>query len=66
MTTTVASEPTTFRWSSTTEADRLPVEDPATRDVIAKTSGGGLGPSPRGDDPHLHQPLLRGPRFAAA
>jgi hypothetical protein len=28
MTTTVASEPTTFRWSSTNEADCLPVEDP--------------------------------------
>jgi hypothetical protein len=32
MTTTVASEPTTVRWSSTNEADRLPVEDPATGD----------------------------------
>jgi hypothetical protein len=28
MTTIVASEPTTYRWSSTDEADRFAVEDP--------------------------------------
>jgi betaine-aldehyde dehydrogenase len=41
MTTTVASEPTSYRWSSTDGADRFAVEDPATGDVIALLHGGG-------------------------
>jgi acyl-CoA reductase-like NAD-dependent aldehyde dehydrogenase len=41
MTTTMASEPTTYRWSSTQEAERFAVEDPATGDVIAVVQGGG-------------------------
>jgi hypothetical protein len=34
VTTAVSFELTTYRWSSTEEADRFPVEDPATGDVI--------------------------------
>jgi hypothetical protein len=41
MTTTMASEPTTYRWSSTDEADRFGVEDPATGEVITIVQGGG-------------------------
>jgi acyl-CoA reductase-like NAD-dependent aldehyde dehydrogenase len=41
VTTTVASELTTYRWSSTAEADRFPVEDPATGEVITIVQGGG-------------------------
>ena len=31
----------TYRWSSGDEADRIPVEDPATGEVIAVVQGGG-------------------------
>ncbi len=31
----------TYRWSSSNEADRVPVEDPATGEVIAVIQGGG-------------------------
>ena len=31
----------TYRWSSSDEADRIPVEDPATGEVIAVVQGGG-------------------------
>ena len=31
----------TYRWSSSNEADRVPVEDPATGEVIAVVQGGG-------------------------
>ena len=34
-------ELTTFRWSSSAETDRIPVEDPATGQVIAVIQGGG-------------------------
>src|SRR5580693_2221052 len=36
-----APELTTFRWSSSAETDRFPVEDPATGEVIAIIQGGG-------------------------
>jgi acyl-CoA reductase-like NAD-dependent aldehyde dehydrogenase len=38
---TTAPELTTFRWSSSAETDRVPVEDPATGQVIAVIQGGG-------------------------
>ena len=38
---TDASQLTTYRWSSSDEADRIPVEDPATGQVIAVVQGGG-------------------------
>jgi hypothetical protein len=41
MTTTLASELTTYRWSSTDEADRFTVQDPATGEAIADIQGGG-------------------------
>jgi acyl-CoA reductase-like NAD-dependent aldehyde dehydrogenase len=41
MTTTLTSEVTTYRWSSTDEADRFTVEDPATGEAIAVIQGGG-------------------------
>jgi acyl-CoA reductase-like NAD-dependent aldehyde dehydrogenase len=41
MTTTVAPELTTFRWSSHDDADRFAVEDPATGEVITIVQGGG-------------------------
>jgi acyl-CoA reductase-like NAD-dependent aldehyde dehydrogenase len=31
----------TYRWWSSNEADRVPVEDPATGEVIAVVQGGG-------------------------
>jgi hypothetical protein len=41
MTTTVANEPTTYRWSSTNGADRFTIDDPATGEVITTIQGGG-------------------------
>jgi hypothetical protein len=41
MTTTQAPELMTFRWSSRDQADRFPVEDPATGEVITIVQGGG-------------------------
>jgi acyl-CoA reductase-like NAD-dependent aldehyde dehydrogenase len=41
MTTTTATELSTFRWSSTDPTDRFAVEDPATGDVITVVQGGG-------------------------
>jgi hypothetical protein len=41
MTTTQAPELTTFRWSSHDQADQIPVEDPATGEVITIVEGGG-------------------------
>jgi betaine-aldehyde dehydrogenase len=41
MTTTPAPELTAFRWSSHDEADRFPVEDPATGEVITIVQGAG-------------------------
>jgi acyl-CoA reductase-like NAD-dependent aldehyde dehydrogenase len=41
MTTTVAPDLTTSRWSSTHAEDRFAVEDPATGEVIAIVQGGG-------------------------
>ncbi|MFZ0187141.1 MAG: aldehyde dehydrogenase family protein [Streptosporangiaceae bacterium] len=38
---TTVPELTTFRWSSSAETDRFPVEDPATGQVIAVIQGGG-------------------------
>jgi betaine-aldehyde dehydrogenase len=40
MTTTVAPELTTFRWSSHDDADRFAVEDPATGEVITIVQAG--------------------------
>src|SRR5580704_7098573 len=39
--TAAAPQLTTCRWSSSDEADRVPVEDPATGEVIAVVQGGG-------------------------
>jgi hypothetical protein len=41
MTTALEPEVSTYRWSSQDEADRLPVEDPATGEVITLVQGGG-------------------------
>jgi hypothetical protein len=41
MTTALEPEFTTYRWSSHEEADRFPVEDPATGEVITVVQGGG-------------------------
>src|SRR5260370_16342763 len=41
MTTALAPELSTYRWSSHDEADRFPVEDPATGEVITLVQGGG-------------------------
>jgi acyl-CoA reductase-like NAD-dependent aldehyde dehydrogenase len=38
---TDAPQVSTYRWSSSDEADRVPVEDPATGEVIAVVQGGG-------------------------
>jgi acyl-CoA reductase-like NAD-dependent aldehyde dehydrogenase len=38
---TDAPQLATYRWSSSDEADRIPVEDPATGEVIAVVQGGG-------------------------
>jgi acyl-CoA reductase-like NAD-dependent aldehyde dehydrogenase len=38
---TDAPQLVTYRWSSSDEADRIPVEDPATGEVIAVVQGGG-------------------------
>src|SRR5579863_718381 len=40
-TTAAAPQLLTYRWSSSDEADRVPVEDPATGKVIAVVQGGG-------------------------
>jgi acyl-CoA reductase-like NAD-dependent aldehyde dehydrogenase len=40
-TTAAAPQLLTYRWSSSDEADRVPVEDPATGEVIAVVQGGG-------------------------
>jgi acyl-CoA reductase-like NAD-dependent aldehyde dehydrogenase len=40
-TTAAAPQLLTCRWSSSTEADRVPVEDPATGEVIAIVQGSG-------------------------
>ena len=40
--TAAAPELLTYRWSSNDQADRVPVEDPATGEVIAVVQGGGL------------------------
>src|ERR1700751_663375 len=42
MSTTLTSELTTYRWSSNDDADRFPVEDPATGEVITIVQGAGL------------------------
>jgi acyl-CoA reductase-like NAD-dependent aldehyde dehydrogenase len=39
--TAAAPQLLTYRWSSSDEADRVPVEDPATGEVIAVVQGGG-------------------------
>jgi hypothetical protein len=39
MTTTAVPELTAFRWSSPDEADRFPIEDPATGEVITIVQG---------------------------
>jgi Aldehyde dehydrogenase family len=39
--TAAAPQLLTYRWSSSDEADRVPVEDPATGEVIAVVRGGG-------------------------
>ena len=41
MTTALEPELSTYRWSSHDEADRFPVEDPATGEVITLVQGGG-------------------------
>ncbi|HJY60443.1 MAG TPA: aldehyde dehydrogenase family protein [Streptosporangiaceae bacterium] len=41
MTTALEPELSTYRWSSQDEADRFPVEDPATGEVITLVQGGG-------------------------
>jgi hypothetical protein len=41
MTTALEPELSTYRWSSHDEADRFPVEDPATGEVITFVQGGG-------------------------
>jgi hypothetical protein len=41
MTTSLEPELGTYRWSSQDEADRFPVEDPATGEVITLVQGGG-------------------------
>jgi acyl-CoA reductase-like NAD-dependent aldehyde dehydrogenase len=41
MTTALEPELTTYRWSSNDPADRFPVEDPATGEVITLVQGGG-------------------------
>jgi acyl-CoA reductase-like NAD-dependent aldehyde dehydrogenase len=41
MTTALEPELSTYRWSSHDEADRFPVEDPATGEVITLVRGGG-------------------------
>ena len=41
MTTALEPELSTFRWSSNDPADRFPVEDPATGEVITLVQGGG-------------------------
>jgi hypothetical protein len=40
MATALEPELTTYRWSSNDPADRFPVEDPATGEVIALVQGG--------------------------
>lgn len=40
---TTSGEVTRYRWSSDSEQDRLPVEDPATGAVITVVQGGGAG-----------------------
>jgi betaine-aldehyde dehydrogenase len=41
MTTALGPELSRYRWSSHDEADRFPVEDPATSEVIALVQGAG-------------------------
>lgn len=41
MTTALEPEVSSYRWSSQDEADRFPVEDPATGEVITLVQGGG-------------------------
>jgi hypothetical protein len=48
MTTALEPELSSFRWSSNDPADRFPVEDPATGEVITLVQGGGTADSARG------------------
>jgi hypothetical protein len=56
--TAAAPQLTTHRWSSSDEADRVPVEDPATGEVIAVVQGGG----PDEVDAAVEAAMCRSPR----